>query len=78
MDSDGHIDGKDSDLLRQNWLTDDLIDETEFCYQYRSEIGAVTRNEEGFKTKGESLVIKCREFTSYKQLCQAVYLFQEV
>jgi len=77
MDSDRHIDDKNSDLLRRDWLTDDLVEEIENCFPHPTDTGSVGINKESFKIKIERLFMKGREFASYKQLYQAAVMFQE-
>jgi len=77
MDSDRHIDDKNSDLLRRDWLTNDLVEEIENCFPHPTDIGGGGINKEMFKIKIERLFMKGREFASYKQLYQAAVMFQE-
>ena len=77
MDSDRHIDDKNSDLLRRDWLTDDLVEEIENCFPHPTDMEGGGINKEMFKIKINRLFMKGREFASYKQLYQAAVMFQE-
>ena len=77
MNSNKIIDEKNTELLKQNWLTDDLVKEIESNFLTQSEIVDDKRDHDASSVKDDKLFAKGRQLLSYKKLYQSARTFQE-
>ena len=77
MNSNKIIDQKNTELLKQNWLTDNLVKGVESNSPTQSKNVDDKRDHDTFSVKFDRLFVKEREFLSYKKLYKNACKFQE-
>ena len=71
------MDEKNTELIKQNQLIDDLVKDIESNFPTQSEIVDDKRDHDTLSVNCDKLFAKGRDFLSYEQLYQSTRKFQE-